>query len=62
MQIACMLPVILMGRERKEDALHSMNLLPLRHGLYPCVVSPYFQKIKRLLIGRRLFLIRYSVF
>lgn len=48
MQIACMLPVILIGREREEDALHSMNLRPFRHGLYPCMVSPYFRKIKRL--------------
>lgn len=41
MQIACMLPVILIGRESKEDALHSMNLPPLGtafiHVWYPLI-------------------------
>jgi hypothetical protein len=48
MQIACMLPVILIGRELEGGCTSFHEFAPFRHGLYPCMVSPYFRKIKRL--------------
>jgi len=48
MQIACMLPVKLIGRELEGGCTSFHEFAPFRHGLYPCMVSPYFRKIKRL--------------
>lgn len=48
MQIACMLPVILIGRELEGGCTSFHEFAPFRHGLYPCMVSPYFRRIRRL--------------
>lgn len=59
MQIACMLPVILIGRELEGGCTSFHEFAPFRHGLYPCMVSPYFLKDKTPLqtSGRRLFFV-----
>lgn len=51
MQIACMLPVILIGRELEGGCTSFHEFAPFRHGLYPCMVSPYFRKDKTPLMG-----------